>query len=111
MLRLVDAAQAIAARGYPPGVRATVALELADDECPANAGRFVLVVADGSGRLERGGRGDVRLGVGAFASLYSGWASAATLARTGLLAGAADADLAALDAAFAGSSPWLLDEF
>jgi hypothetical protein len=60
MLRLVDAPGAIAARGYAPRVEARVSLEIADDECPSNAGRFVLVVEDGGGRLERGGRGDVR---------------------------------------------------
>jgi Sterol carrier protein domain len=50
-------------------------------------------------------------GVGALASLYSGWSSSALLARAGLLAGGSAADRAALDAAFAGPAPWLLDEF
>jgi predicted acetyltransferase len=111
MLRLVDAPSAIAARGYATGMTATVALEIADDECQSNAGRFVLVVENGCGRLEPGGGGDVRIGVGALASLYSGWASTAALAGAGLLAGGSDAQRAALDAAFAGPTPWLLDEF
>jgi predicted acetyltransferase len=111
MLRLVDVAGAIAARGYPSGVRATVSLEIADAECPPNAGRHVLVVEHGTGRLEPGGAGAIRLGVGALASVYSGWTSSATLARAGLLAGGTDAERTALDAAFAGPTPWLLDEF
>jgi predicted acetyltransferase len=111
MLRLVDAPSAIAARGYATGMTATVALEIADDECQSNAGRFVLVVENGCGRLEPGGGGDVRIGVGALASLYSGWASTAALAGAGLLAGGSDAQRAALDVAFAGPTPWLLDEF
>ncbi len=111
MLRLVDVPRAIAARGFPPGVRATVPLEVSDAECASNAGRFVLIVEAGRGRLERGGSGAVKLRVGALASLYSGYASAAALARVGLLTGGSGAERGALGAAFAGPAPWLLDEF
>jgi predicted acetyltransferase len=111
MLRLVDTAGAIAARGYAPELRAAVPLEIVDGACPANAGRCVLVVEDGSGRLEPGGGGSIRLGVGALASLYSGFASTDALARAGLLTGGSAAERAALDAVFAGAPPWLLDEF
>jgi len=111
MLRLVDAPAAIAARGFPPGFAAQVPLELEDRQCEWNAGRWVLEIRDGQGRLERGGRGSVRLGAGAMASLYSGWATTRTLARAGMLAGGSDADLDALDAAFAGPTAWLFEEF
>ena len=67
-------------------------------------------MSKGEGRLEPGGEGRVAMGLGAFASLYSGWASCAALARTGLLRGGSQADRAALDAAFGGPSPWMLDE-
>jgi predicted acetyltransferase len=111
MLRLVDAPAAIAARGYAADVRAVVPLELADGTCPWNAGRWRLVIEHGVGRLERGGDGTVRLGVGALASLYTGRTTTDVLARTGLLDGGSETDRLALDRVFAGPAPWMLDEF
>lgn len=111
MLRLVDAPSAIAARGWPADARAAVALDVDDATCPWNAGRWRLVVEDGAGRLERGGDGAVRLGVGSLASLYTGWSTTIALARTALLDGGSAADRAALDRAFAGPVPWMMDEF
>jgi predicted acetyltransferase len=111
MTRMVDAAGAIAARGYPAGVRAEVHLQLTDRLAPWNDGRFVLRVEGGEGKLSPGGTGDVHLSVNALASLYTGWASAPVLAAAGLLHDAADRDLAALDAAFAGPQPYLFDNF
>ena len=57
------------------------------------------------------GSGSLRLEIGAFSALYTGWATPATLMRAGLLAGGTDAERAALGAAFAGPTPWMLDEF
>jgi predicted acetyltransferase len=111
MLRLVDAAAAVAARGYADDVRVAVPLEIADEACPWNAGRRTLVVEGGAGRLEPGGTGAVRIGAGALAALYSGWATTARLAQTGLLDGGSDAERTALDRAFAGPLPWMIDEF
>src|SRR5262245_22663639 len=111
MLRLVDAPAAIAARGYADDVRVEVPLEITDAACPWNVGRHTLVVERGAGWLERGGSGAVRLGIGALAALYSGWATTAQLARTGLLDPGGEAHRAGLDRAFAGPVPWLLDEF
>jgi predicted acetyltransferase len=111
MLRLVDAPAAVQARGFPPGVHAQVPLEIGDDVCPSNAGRWTLVVADGRGHLERGGTGSVQLGIGALSALYSGWATTGLLARSGRLAGGSDAERVALDCVFAGPLPWMLDEF
>jgi predicted acetyltransferase len=111
MLRLVDAPAAVAARGFADALQAQVPLEIADDVCPSNAGRWMLVVEGGRGRLERGGSGAVRLGVGALSALYSGWATTALLARTGRLDGGSEADRAAVDRVFAGPLPWMMDEF
>ncbi|UCE84610.1 MAG: GNAT family N-acetyltransferase [Deltaproteobacteria bacterium] len=110
MLRVVDVAGAIHERGFPPGLTARVELEIADEVCSWNAGRFVLEVADGRGHLAKGGRGTVRLGVGALATLYTGFTSTHALTAVGRIDGAA-AELAALDAIFAGPAPFLLDEF
>ncbi len=51
MLRVVDAAAAIAARGFPPGVSASVPLEIHDQSRPANSGHWQLTVAGGTGTL------------------------------------------------------------
>ena len=111
MVRAVDAAGAVAARGFPPGLAGAVDLDVHDRQCEWNAGRWRFSLADGHGRLEPGGTGAVRLGASALASLWSGWASAHTLRRAGLLAGGSAADLATLDAAFAGPTPWMPDFF
>lgn len=111
MTRVVDADAAVAARGFPLGVDVEVALELSDEALPANSGPRVLQVRKGRGHLEPGGPGGATFDVGAFSSLYTGFANTATLARAGRLAGGSAEDRGALDAAFAGQTPALLDEF
>jgi predicted acetyltransferase len=111
MLRLVEAAAAIAARGYPSGVRVSIPLEIIDAQCPRNAGRFMLVVEEGRGRLEPGGGGAIRVGIGALSALFTGYAGSAMLGRAGLLDGGTAVERAALDLAFAGPTPWMVDEF
>ncbi len=111
MTRMVDAAGAVEARGFPPGLDVEVPLELGDALLEANRGRFVLRVQKGRGRLEAGGDGRIRMDVQSFAPLYTGWAGTAMLARLGDLEGGSDAERAALDAAFAGPTPWMLDQF
>jgi len=111
MTRIVDAAGAIAARGYPPGVRAEVHLQIADRVAPWNDGRFVLRVEGGEGKLSPGGTGDVHVSVNALASLYTGWAKAPVLAAAGLVHHAGRRELADLDAAFAGPRPYLFDNY
>jgi predicted acetyltransferase len=115
MLRLNDPAGAVAQRGFPSGFEAEVPLRLCDPlDRRARDDRsepWVLRVSKGEGHLEAGGQGRVAMGLGAFASLYSGWAQTATLARAGLLQGGSAAERALLDAAFAGPAPWLPEEF
>ncbi|HEX3667551.1 MAG TPA: GNAT family N-acetyltransferase [Acidimicrobiia bacterium] len=111
MTRVVDAAGAISARGYPAGVRAEVHVQLADRLAPWNDGRFVLRVEGGEGKLTPGGTGDVHLSVNALASLYTGWATAPVLAAAGLLHHAGPREIAALDVAFAGPRPYLFDNY
>ena len=55
-LRLVDAAGAVAARGWPP-LAGVVDLDLVDPECPWNAGRHRLVLDGGVGPAGTGWRG------------------------------------------------------
>jgi predicted acetyltransferase len=109
MVRVIDAAPAIAARGFPPAVRASVDLDLTDRQCDWNAGRWRLTVEDGAGRLEKGGDGDVSLSINALSCLYSGYASANTLRQTGLIGAGSPRSLADLSAAFAGPTPTIAD--
>jgi predicted acetyltransferase len=110
MLRIVDVAGALAARGYPQHVTTELHLAVEDDVLPANAGRYVLKVADGHGRVESGGRGELALDVRGLAALYSGFLAPSELVRCELATGSA----AALEAAatlFSGPHPWMRDGF
>lgn len=111
MLRLADAPAAVAARGWPAGLRTAVDLDVADEQVSDNAGRWRLAVEDGNGTLTRGGDGTVALGVGALSALYSGYADPRTLRRAGLLSCADDAALGTLATMTAGPRPRLLDYF
>jgi predicted acetyltransferase len=111
MTRVIDAPGAVAARGFHPGLAGEVPIALGDPLRSGNQGEFVLSLKDGRGRLEPGGGGTLRVGIGGFSSLYAGWASTATLARAGLLRGGTPEERALLDAAFAGPTPWMVDEF
>ena len=112
MLRVLDPVKAVAGRGFPLGLDIEVPLRLRDATRPENAGAFRLAVQKEQGRLEAvSGAEGPELEIQGLASLYSGWATTASLARAGLLQGGTPDELRALDAAFAGPSPWLLDEF
>jgi predicted acetyltransferase len=111
MLRLVDAAGAVAARGWSPHLTGTVALELVDAECGWNAGPHRLVLDAGHGRLEPGGPGGLRLGPRGLALWYAGVASPDLLRRAGLLVGSDPDGEALLQVATAGPLPQLLDYF
>jgi predicted acetyltransferase len=111
MLRVVDVAAALGARGFSPYVSGELHLEVTDDVIAANTGRWVLRVADGAGTVERGGRGDVVLDIRGLAPLYSGYLSASRLARLGWLRAAEPRALALADALFAGPTPFLPDMF
>lgn len=116
MTRVVDASAAVAARGFPAGLEVEVPLRLRDTIVTTNQADYVLSVQKGRGELtrcegSRSGADSAQLGIAAFASLYTGWAGTADLARMGLLRGGSFDQRAALDAAFAGRTPWMLDEF
>jgi predicted acetyltransferase len=111
MLRVVDAPAAIAARGFPGAVSIDVPLSIVDQHRPANAGGWMLTVADGKGELTRHeGNGDaLTLGARGLAALYAG-TSVPTLRIAGLAQHGDPAADAALDAAFR-ATPYLLDSF
>jgi predicted acetyltransferase len=109
MLRLVDVPGALAARGYPP-LELAVDLDVTDRSLPENSGRYRLEVADGRVQVTRGGSGAVSLDERALATLFSGYATPAELARLGSVRGDA-ASLARLGALFAGPPPTMSDYF
>jgi predicted acetyltransferase len=110
MLRLNDVPAALNARGWPPGVRAEVNLDVEDPVVVENAGRWCITVEDGNVEVTAGGSGAIRIGVRALAPLYSGHATAETLALAGQLQGPAE-DLADATRAFAAPSPTMVDFF
>lgn len=109
MLRVVDAAGAIAARAFPSAVRATVDLDLTDRQCDWNAGRWRLSVEDGTGVLQKGGDGDVGLSINALSCLYSGYGAPGVLRQTGLIGSGSDRALGDLGAIFSGPTPSIAD--
>jgi predicted acetyltransferase len=118
MLRVVDPAAAIAARGFPPATDIQTWLEITDEARPGNSGLWRLQVSGGRGSLSRAAAGDgadggepraLLLGARALAALYAG-TPVATLRRAGLAAGGADDGDALLDGVFA-ARPFMLDRF
>jgi len=116
MLRVVDAPAAIAARGFPPAVTASVPLVIGDRARAANSGHWRLSVTDGKGILipndpATGPAGSPALALGArgVAALYAG-TPVSTLRLAGLASGGTPETDAALDAAFA-ATPYTLDDF
>jgi predicted acetyltransferase len=113
MLRLVDAGAALATRGFPAGITAEIPLRLTDPEIAANAGTYILRVADGVGVLDAEDDERVEaaltLGPNAAAALYAG-VPLSTLRRTGLVSGGWSADAAILDALFSVTA-YCLDYF
>jgi predicted acetyltransferase len=111
MHRLVDARVALGARGFPPGFAAEIHLDVADRVAPWNDGRFVLHIEGGRAELTPGGDGNVQIGINALSALSTGWAGATALVEAGALHHASPTDRAALDAAFSGPRPTMVDEF
>jgi predicted acetyltransferase len=114
MLRVLDPAQAIAARGYPGIADLAAPLELTDQAIPANSGQWLLEVSGGAGKLtqaEGQGRGQpLRIGARGFAALFAG-VPMVTLRRAGLAAGGDPAADDALDRAFTGRAAFMIDNF
>ncbi len=113
MLRVVDAQAAVAARGFRPGLSASVPLEIRDEARPGNAGSWTLAVSDGTGTLMKNdgvsSPDALTLGPRGLAALYAG-TPVASLRLAGLAAGGAPEADATLDAVFA-ATPFMLDDF
>lgn len=109
MLRLIDVAGAVAARGWNPTVSGQVHLQIADRHARWNDGRWVLEVDGGAARLVPGGAGTVAVGIGGLSAWWAGYASARRLEQTGHFASTDHRAIAVLDGLGAAAPPALVD--
>lgn len=110
LLRVIDMGLALENRGYPAGIEAELHLEIRDNLLPQNNGKYILHVSGDRGKVTLGGRGDLRLDVGALAPLYSGLFTPHQLQRSDYIDGTEEA-IAIATQIFAGSTPWMADFF
>jgi predicted acetyltransferase len=110
MIRVLDVASALSARGYPRGLSATLHLEVEDAVLPEQAGRWVLEVAGGEARVRRGGEGHLKCDARVLATLYTGHRTATALASVGQLRATPEA-LEVAEALFAGPAPAMPDMY
>lgn len=110
-LRLVDLPAALRGRAYDAD--GAIVLEVADDVCPWNAGRWRLAAESGRGSVARTDAApDLRLDVSALGALYLGGVTFAQLARAGQVDERAGGALARADRLFrADVAPWCPDGF
>ena len=109
MLRIVDAPNAVARRGFPSDISVDTAFVLHDPDIADHSGGWRLRVSAGNGSLERlATSADLPvLHIRGLALLYSGAADVSLLRRVGLV----DRPATGLDVAFAGQPPRILDYF
>lgn len=110
MLRIVHLEAALTQRGYREDLREELHLRVDDPWFVSNSGDWVLQVEHGQADLRPGGRGELAVGIGALASLYSGFASPQALHCAGLLTAPEEAQRAAWRI-FGGQTPELADFF
>jgi predicted acetyltransferase len=111
MLRLVDVAEAVAARGFPMSAQVSQPLYIQDDTREVNSGLWELSVIGGRGTLvpHPEATRPLTIGVRGLAALYGG-TPMATLRQAGLATGGDPVGDSELDGAFGGAS-YLLDNF
>ncbi|ESP88334.1 GNAT family N-acetyltransferase [Candidatus Halobonum tyrrellensis] len=111
MVRLVDVPAALDSLAYPADAEGSVVLDVADDTCAWNDGRFRLTVGGGTAACEpTDADPDVSLGVGALSRLAVGSHAAPRLDALGDLTADAPA-LATLAAAFPPEPTFLREGF
>lgn len=94
MLRIVEPAAALTARGYPRSIATEVVLDLDDRSLPENSGVSTLSIANGRGMVTSGAKAGIpriRLDERALATIYAGHTDAMTAAQAGWIDGDADA--------------------
>ncbi len=103
-LRLVDVPAALALRGYAADT--DLVLEVDDERCPWNAGRWRLVASGGGATCERtDADADLRIAVQVLGSAYLGGRTVAAMARQGLVLERTPGSVDALSRALATDLP------
>ena len=115
MMRITDLPKALEARGYLPGVRASIDLEVTDAIIPENAGAWRVEIEGGSACVKKsksGGSGGafIRCDIRALAPLYTGFTTPAQARLLGWIEGD-DQAVKAASSIFPGSTPWMNDMF
>jgi predicted acetyltransferase len=110
MLRITHLPAALEGRGYAEPLTGELHLEVRDEVVAGNAGRWVLAVEGGRGRVRSGGEGRLAMDVRGLASLYSGYLSPEGATAAGLLEGDPE-EVRRAAGFFAGPAPWMPDMF
>ena len=110
MTRIVSLKPALEKRGYAKHVKASLELEVRDDVLKENNGRWKLEVEGGAAKVEKGGKGKVKVDIRGLAAMNTSALSAQDAEQIGYLE-ASDADIATLNAIFGGPTPWTPDFF
>lgn len=110
-LRIVDLESALAARSYAG--TGSLVLELADDVCPWNAGRWRLEARDGRGRVSATSEAaELRVEPSDLGAVYLGGVTFAQLGRAGRLEELQPGAIRRADALFRTDvAPWCPDDF
>ena len=110
MLRLIDVASALEARGYPKSISGSVTFKVTDDTVEHNNGIFTLTVKDGKSSVEKSGSDGIEIDVRDLACMYASKYSATELKMYGKLTGSKEA-INLCDTIFSGTRPWISDMF
>lgn len=110
MTRIVSLKPALEKRGYANHLRASLELDVRDEVLKENNGRWRLEVEGGAARVEKGGKGKVKVDIRGLVAMYTSALSAQDAEQIGYLE-ASEADKATLNAVFAGPTPWTPDFF
>lgn len=112
MVRICDVEAALRERGYPRGVRASLAIDVYDPIVADNSTCWSLEIAGGDSAVQRGApTGDaIRCSVQTLAQLYCGHLTASDLSRRGLITGSAGA-IETADMVFTGGAAYMTDFF
>jgi predicted acetyltransferase len=114
LLRVVDVAAALSAKPLAtPDIDIELTIAVTDRAAPWNEGAWRIRSAGGSTTVEKsGGAGELRLDVGALASLYNGYVSPSQAASTGLISASSEDALRRADRFFAVTHrPYFTDRF
>ncbi|MBK9187813.1 MAG: sterol carrier protein domain-containing protein [Phycisphaerales bacterium] len=111
MIRITHLDRALATRGYNPGVRTSVTLNVHDDVICGHEGSWMLRVEGGRAIVARGAEGPVLdCTISGLAAMYSGLFTPTQARMLGWCSGGDEA-MHAAGAIFHGSMPWMIDQF